>query len=1732
MALTKFNSEEGFSVGAYPAIDVVDRNANVTANSLLATGNVNLGSIGNLTITGGNSGQFLKSDGTGRLEFVDIVLPTPQGPNTSVVYNNDTEFAGDTNFTYNPILGQVNAIAFAGDGSKLSNVTGANVIGVVANANYAAFANVTLNSLAANTTQFVIGNSQPNITNVGNLEQLNVTGNVLAEVLTANSSLLVQGDATIKGNLIVQGNAIYSNVQTVNVKDPMIELGGDPFGGALTANDLINRGLLVHYYDGQPVKGFMGWEANSNHFTFASNISVVDNEVIIHELGNIQAQNFIGNGVGLTDISGGNVTGIVANANFSQYANFANFAGNVTESNQPNITTVGTLTNLAVSGSSHLGDGATANYFVGDAGNLYNIKGPNVVGTVANANHAQYANYSNTAESVILNHQPNITSLGTLTELNVDGNIIATEITVDDNVTAEFFIGDGYQLSNITGANVTGTVANAANANLANYATHVLSSSQPNITTVGSLTNLTVTGNITGSTITGALFVGNGSELSNLNGANVSEVPNANFSTFSEVANFANFSGNVTGAEQPNIVSLGNLIRLTVDGNLVSGNANLGNLATANFYVGNAFYLSHISGPNVVGVVANANYSAWANRANIANLATIANHVVVNAQPNITSVGILKTLTVSNTDQTGNIIADNANLGNLVEANYFAGNGFYLTDLQSDNIVGTVANANYAAYAGLSSQANNATTAGTVTANNQPNITSVGTLTNLVVSGNVTASNANLGNAVVANYFIGNGHYLYDLNGANVSEVPNANFASYSEQANNANLATLATDAINVTGSSQPNITSLGSLENLTVSGETTAGNITSLGDVTAVSFYGNGYNLISINGANVSEVANANYATYSGQANNSNTSVTVTASSQPNITSLGSLDNLQVVGDVIAGNVTGANSVIANYFIGSGQYLTDINGANVESEVANANYATYSGQANNSNTAVTVTSNSQPNITSLGTLSSLNVSGNISASNISVSNNVSAEYFVGNGAFLTGVITGIDDTIANGNSNISVFETSVSLSANGTTDVVIIRDFETNVLGNLNVQYSITSDTVTANLLTGTLTTGSQPNITSVGVLDELTVTGNVTANNFIGNFEGYISGSLKSPGNNTQVLFNQSGNIGGSSKLIFNEASNTLVVNGNVAVSTNLTRDNKNVTTFTTQSMAPTNPKPGDQWYDTDNDIIYQYIYNGLTNAWVDMSSGFINANVEAQPDSLVLRDTNGNLNANSFVGNKIQIQDAIISGNLVLSGNTAFVDVSSTRVIDPIIELGGGANGAELTTNDGKDRGTLLHYHDDINAIDAFMGWKNANSEFIVASNVTIGNNVVTVNELGNIRASYFIGDGSQLSNIPASAISGGIAQVDSNITNVVAGSAIGVSMDYSDPTYPAGKFMIYQLGPVSLTMTDVWESSNTTSKNAYANFLAGSVNTSNIKVTFNLANANFSVQSSDKITIGGSIVTGANLLALGITGNSGTYTIPSDYVAANVQTNATSAVTANLTTTRGQFNATGTNLTTAQPVAYNVNSITGSFPISSVPYWNLNQSFNWSMSVTGTTASGNLTYSGGSVTTTSLTSAGATSGSSGSINSTSSYTITTNDYTGAGLNGYGTRTIPSAVNGTVNAATKYYPLFWKITANSTVPTFTVSDSRNSNNFAINQGANTSTTLNDHLWLAIPNSSNLAPLQSRTFKHVFGGFDIIDTPAATGTQTISANGESYNYSIYGFTGFTSTAFIIVTS
>jgi hypothetical protein len=269
-----------------------------------------------------------------------------------------------------------------------------------------------------------------------------------------------------------------------------------------------------------------------------------------------------------------------------------------------------------------------ANYFIGDGSLLSNINAANIIGSYGNANVANY--------------------LPTYT-----GNLVSLTgvVTTTANITANYFIGNGATLTYITGSNVSGNVPYAIQSHYANIANSVAganvsgqvsnaliagtvyTNAQPNITSVGILSNLDVTGNITGANLVSAnYFIGNGYLLTNTNGSNVSgNVNDAIHAYYADVANSvagANVSGNVSFAVQSNYANVAN----SVTGANVSGNVND---AIHAYY---ADVANSVAGANVSGQVSNA---------------LIAGTVYTNAQPNITSLGTLTSLTVNGSSDLG-----------------------------------------------------------------------------------------------------------------------------------------------------------------------------------------------------------------------------------------------------------------------------------------------------------------------------------------------------------------------------------------------------------------------------------------------------------------------------------------------------------------------------------------------------------------------------------------------------------------------------------------------------------------------------------------------------------------------------------------------------------------------------------------------------------------------------------------------------------------------------------------------------------------------------------------------------------------------------------------------------------------------------------------------------------------------------------------------------------------------
>jgi hypothetical protein len=347
----------------------------------------------------------------------------------------------------------------------------------------------------------------------------------------------------------------------------------------------------------------------------------------------------------------------------------------------------------------------------------------------------------------------------------------------------------------------------------------------------------------------------------------------------------------------------------------------------------------------------------------------------------------------------------------------------------------------------------------------QTQVTAVGTLTTLSVSGN-----ANVGN-IGATTFVG------ALSGA-------------------------ATTAGTVTTAAQPNITSVGTLTSLGVNGTVTAVAFTANTGV----FTGNGSGLSALAGANVT-----------GQVGNALVSGTVYTAAQPNITSVGTLTSVSVSGNANIGNIGTGGLITATGNLNAGNIITaGIVSATGNGTFGNVSATTFTGALSGAaTTAGTVTTAAQPNITSVGTLTSVSVSGNATVGNISATNHTGTTANL-TGQYITTLATGTAPFVVTSTTQVANLNVATAGVAGTVTTAAQPNITSLGTLSSLSVSGNANVGNIGATLFVGTLATAAQPNVTSLGTLSSLSVTGNVNAGNVIATHYGAATGLTGIPGAN----------------------------------------------------------------------------------------------------------------------------------------------------------------------------------------------------------------------------------------------------------------------------------------------------------------------------------------------------------------------------------------------------------------------------------------------------------------------------------------------------------------------------------------------------------------------------------------------------------------------------------------
>ena len=452
---------------------------------------------------------------------------------------------------------------------------------------------------------------------------------------------------------------------------------------------------------------------------------------------------------------------------------------------------------------------------------------------------------------------------------------------------------------------------------------------------------------------------------------------------------------------------------------------------------------------------------------------------------------------------TGNIDGDNLKTQGIVSA--------------TGNITGNNISAGNVITTGILNATSNVSAAGNVTGSNlvtAGTVTAVGSVTagNLITAGLVSAT----GNIVSGGYFIGDGGFLSNItaisnvttsqitNGTTVFAITGSNGDIFATVSGVGNVLTISPTTVTTNGimSATGNIRG-GNLVTpgaVSATGNVNAGNVNATtGSFTTVIGAANASSLTSgtVPSDRLTGIYTINISGYAATAN------TVTVAAQPNITSLGNLTSLVVVGNVAGGNINTAGQVSAvGNLTGGNAFVTTL--ANVNDLVVRSSQTVGS--------TLSVTGNiTGANLRTAGTVSA---TGNLIGGNVQGGANVFATTHTGTTVSVTANITG-------GN----IISGAVITAAGAIQGASLSTTGDVTTTANVSGGNLIAATAISATSLSGT-TFSATGNITggNLIILGQVSSTGNITGGNVIASGAASVSSIIKTGSNAV-------GNIGSSS-------------------------------------------------------------------------------------------------------------------------------------------------------------------------------------------------------------------------------------------------------------------------------------------------------------------------------------------------------------------------------------------------------------------------------------------------------------------------------------------------------------------------------------------------------------------------------------------------------------------------
>ena len=1094
--------------------------------SLTVTGNVSLGNVANVKINGGSANYVLTTDGSNNLSWQPTqYLATPaEGSNQSVQFNDADVISGNSSFTYDKTNGRLSVpIVTTNSVNVTSNVNTANLsvsTNLAANV-VSASGNIT----AANINTGIIS-ATGNITTAANVTAatVSVSGNVTANRLNANlvgtGALTATGNAQINGSLTVGNNATFS--QNANVTGNLL-VAGNIIGNSdlilgnastVTSNTIVaNVANLVNLN--------VATSANINSANITTNLSVV-NTITANQV-NANLTGIITRGTSnaqFTAINGSFAVTVGGTPNVLTVTNSAiNVAGDVNASGNlvGNNLSISSNANL-VTGNLNTTGNITANINIAANGNVSannvnvitnisaggNVTANNFLGRLQGsvANGTSNVNIPTTNGNVVLTSSGNSTLTVTPANITVAGNIVTAGNTSAINVSAS---------GNVNSNNVVVTAnVSANNASLTGGLTVNTIAATGAISTTGSLTanSLTINANTTitsGNVTVAGNIISSNANLANINANFISVNGNANVVTLNSNGNI-NTTGSISASANltANNLTLGNLITagaLTAVSNVQATNLNASNAITA----GGALLANSINSNSSISAAgtltaANANIngavSASGNITTAASLAVTANANVGNLRitsnvnsnllpgANVTyDLGspsqrwrdlYLSSSTIYLGTTTLGISAGNLSTGaNLVGANVYTGN-IVATGVAS--VVSVVAS-------GLVDVAGDIEAGG-----------------DLDIFGNAYVQYwANLGN-INTNRVIASGN----IQGGNLN-ISSAISAGGDITANDTNLSGYLSAIGNVQGG---NLRTAGLVS---ATGNVIAGNLTTAGIVSATSNVIGG-NILT--GGAISATGNANVNVMYAAGN------IITAASLNANSGLVSSNTLRVISNA---NIGTANiSVVDSHLTPSGVTNWNLGAPNSpwKTIYAGANGVLISNVAITSDGSNIEIGNAEINVlrtntfvattsANLGPVANLKVTGGINGQVLIANGNSGNLSFVNPALIVLPVGSNTQVQFNDG----GVLGATSGFTFNKTSNTLFANQITGNGIGITNIAGANVTGTVPNSSLAQNVIACNQPNITSVGTLTSLSVSGNITSGNAnLGNLAtaNFVAGTL----------------------------------------------------------------------------------------------------------------------------------------------------------------------------------------------------------------------------------------------------------------------------------------------------------------------------------------------------------------------------------------------------------------------------------------------------------------------------------------------------------------------------------------------------------------------------------------------------------------------------------------------